>query len=327
MAQGTLSWADLLPHGITPDNASVILTGIISFLVVFLVGKTFFVRDTLTPRLKALQERRAALKAHAMTPRRRKEQTSGVDFMRRVVMRLKLLQKEQSGKLNLLLTQAGWRTKDAIYIFLFFQFVTPIAFFLVSFLLVKFDFSHPFTHLWKWLVILGLTYMGLKMPSILAYNARGKRYGAIQKSLSDTLDLMLICAEAGLSLGASLERVSRELGMAYPEMADEMGITSVELGFLPDRKRALQNLSERVGMQEIRGIVSVLIQTEKYGTPIAQALRVLSTEFRTQRMLRAEQKAARLPAIMTIPMIVFILPTLFVIVLAPAVIRLLDTWK
>jgi tight adherence protein C len=325
--EGGLTWAQILPKGMTPDDAYVLLTGLLSFLSVFFIGKTFFVRDTLTPRLKALQERRAALKASAMTPRRRKEQTSGVHFMRHVVTRLKLLQKEQTGKLSTLLTQAGWRSKDAIYIFLFFQFVTPIVFFGLSFAVIKFDFSDPTHRLWRWLVVIGLTYLGLKMPAILAANARGKRYAAIQKGLSDTLDLMLICAEAGLSLGASLERVSRELGIAYPEMADELGITSVELGFLPDRKKALQNLAERVGMQEIRGIVSVLIQTEKYGTPISQALRVLSSEFRTQRMLRAEQKAARLPAIMTIPMIVFILPTLFVIVLSPAIIRLMDTWK
>ena len=104
-------------------------------------------------------------------------------------------------------------------------------------------------------------------------------------------------------------------------------MTSVELGFLPERKRALTNLAERVELQEVRGIASVLIQTEKYGTPISQALRVLAAEFRTQRMLRAEQKAARLPAIMTIPMILFILPTLFIVIIAPAAVKLIDTWK
>jgi tight adherence protein C len=159
----------------------------------------------------------------------------------------------------------------------------------------------------------------------MAHNARTKRYAVIQKGLPDGLDLMMICAEAGLSLSASLDRVSRELNLPYPELAEELGTTSIELGFLPDRKKALTNLAERVNMQEVRGIVSVLIQTEKYGTPISQALRVLSAEFRTQRMLRAEQKAARLPAIMTVPMIVFILPTLFVVIIAPAVIKLLGT--
>ncbi len=136
---------------------------------------------------------------------------------------------------------------------------------------------------------------------------------------------MTICAEAGLSLATMLDRVSRELAIAYPEIAEEMAMTSVEIGFLPDRNQALSNLAERCTLREVRGIVSVFIQTEKYGTPIAQALRVLSAEFRQARMLRAEQKAARLPALMTVPMIVFILPTLFIVILAPAIVKLLIT--
>jgi tight adherence protein C len=154
---------------------------------------------------------------------------------------------------------------------------------------------------------------------------RKKRYLYIQRSLSDVLDLMTICAEAGLSLSASLNRVSRELALSYPQMAEELQLTAVEMGFLPDRNKALINLSERCALPEVRGITNVLIQTEKYGTPIAQALRVLSSEFRQARMLRAEQKAARLPAMMTVPMITCILPTLFIVIISPAVVKLLDT--
>jgi tight adherence protein C len=139
------------------------------------------------------------------------------------------------------------------------------------------------------------------------------------------LDLMTISAEAGLSLAAMLDRVSRELGISYPEMAEELTLTSMEIGFLPDRNQALLNLAKRCTLPEVRGIVSVLIQTEKYGTPIAQALRVLSAEFRQARMLRAEHKAAKLPAMMTIPMILFILPTLFIVIISPAIIKLLIT--
>ena len=167
--------------------------------------------------------------------------------------------------------------------------------------------------------------MGLKLPSFYVLRVRKKRYKAIQKSLPDVLDLMTICAEAGLSLAAMLDRVARELGISYPEIAQEIAMTSIEIGFLPDRNKALTNLSERVALAEVRGMVSVLIQTEKYGTPIAQALRVLSAEFRTARMLRAEEKAAKLPALMTIPMILFILPTLFIVIIAPAAVKLMDT--
>jgi tight adherence protein C len=243
--------------------------------------------------------------------------------MRGVVGKLNLLQKSQIGKMTHLLVNAGFRSKDAVYVFAFFQLVCPIAALIVALLMLKIDFHDPFAVKWKPLALLFSVWFGYKLPNIMVANQRGKRYHAIRRALADTLDLMMICAEAGLSLAAALERVSRELGMTYPEMAEELGLTSIEIGFLPERKKALSNLAARVDMPEIRNIVSVLIQTEKYGTPITQALRVLSAEFRAQRMLRAEQKAARLPAIMTVPMIVFILPTLFVVVLAPAIVKLL----
>ena len=265
-----------------------------------------------------------------MNPRRRsrnKGPLAGISFMRDIVNKLNLLQKSQVGKINHLLINAGYRSKDAIFVFTFFQLVCPIVAFAIAIAASKIDLAAPFASKWKPIFIMGMAYVGFKIPGLMVVNARTKRYYAIQKSLSDTLDLMMICAEAGLSLAAALDRVARELGETYPEMAEELGLTSIEIGFLPDRKRALMNLVERVDMPEIRGISGVLIQTEKYGTPIAQALRVLASEFREQRMLRAEQKAARLPAIMTVPMIIFILPTLFIVVLAPAMIKLSDTWK
>ncbi len=127
-----------------------------------------------------------------------------------------------------------------------------------------------------------------------------------------------------MTLSAALDRVSKELGVAYAELTDEIAITSIEIGFLPERRKALENLAERVNLPEVRALTSILIQTEKYGTPVSQALRVLSKEFRQQRMLAAEQKAARLPALMTVPMICFILPTLFVVVIAPALINVFN---
>ncbi len=128
----------------------------------------------------------------------------------------------------------------------------------------------------------------------------------------------MICAEAGLTLDGSLGRVSRELGGAYPELCDEFTLTSIELGFLTERRQALENLSGRVDLPGIRSVVTTLIQTEKYGTPLAASLRVLSGEFRNERMMKAEEKAARLPAIMTVPHNLFILPSLCVVLVEPA---------
>jgi len=124
-----------------------------------------------------------------------------------------------------------------------------------------------------------------------------------------------------------LTRVSRELGKSFPDIADEIGLTALELGLLPERRQALENLNRRTDLPGIRGVVNTLLQTEKYGTPLAQSLRVLSAEFRNERMMRAEEKAARLPATMTVPMIIFILPPLFVVLIGPAVVRVIDMMK
>ena len=145
--------------------------------------------------------------------------------------------------------------------------------------------------------------------------------------MPDALDLLVICAEAGLSLDAALVRVSRELEMTWPELSEEFAITAAELTYLPDRGTAFENLNARTDMASIRGVVNTLLQTAKFGTPLAQSLRVLAAEFREARMTRAEEKAARLPAMLTVPMIVFILPTLFIVVLGPAILSVLDTFS
>src|SRR6185369_8296148 len=154
-----------------------------------------------------------------------------------------------------------------------------------------------------------------------------RRQKAIQKALPDGLDLLVICAEAGLSLDGALTRVAREIGQATPELADELGLTAIELGFLPNRTEALRNLQKRVELPSIRGVVNTLAQTERYGTPLASSLRVLTAEFRDQRMMKAEEKAGRLPATLTVPMILFILPTLFVILVGPAIIQVIHTFR
>lgn len=321
----TLSY--LLPFGLTLDDVYVLIAALVSFLFVFTFLKTFLMRDKHASRIRALKERRAELRGEAISTKRKKRrnnQEAQVNWIKSIVTKLKLLQQDQIGKTTSFLVSAGYRSKDAIFIYTFLQLLSPIVLGIASYVLLAGKIETLSVQL---LVTISGAYVGLKLPGVMVFNQRTKRHYAIQKSLSDTLDLLMICAEAGLSLSAALDRVSRELGLVYQEMSEELALTSIELGFLPDRKQALTNLAARVDMQEVRGIVNVLIQTEKYGTPIAQALRSLSAEFRTQRMLRAEQKAARLPAIMTVPMIVFILPTLFVIIIAPAIIQVLDTWK
>jgi len=321
----------LLPAGMTIDDALILVAALGVFMIIWSLGQWFITRDRLGPRLKAIQERRQELKEGLLTPRRRSKNLSGtLPTIKRIVARLKLLQQHQIDILQRKLVQAGYRSKDAVFVFAFAKLLSPFLGLAAGFLLGggDIDWAHPFRTdtLTSWLIILGTAYAFSRLPELLVHNKRGKRYDAIRKALPDGLDLMMICAEAGLSLSASLDRVARELGRVRPELGEEFSLTSVELGFLPDRATALKHLAERCDLPEIRGFVNVIVQTEKYGTPIAQALRVLSKEYREERMLRAEQKAARLPALMTVPMIVFILPTLFVIIMTPAIISVMNSF-
>jgi tight adherence protein C len=310
---------------LSTDDLYTLLAGGAAFLCVWALGNSFSQRN-MTARIKGIQERRKALHGEFLGPKKRKRPEASMNAMRTVVTKLQLIKKNQIGQTESLLIEAGFRSKDAIIIYAFFNLVLPIVLGVAGLVITDLNIIsshkwHSFNYIWP---VLGL-YMGYKIPGMYAGIVRKKRYQAVQKSLPDVLDLMTICAEAGLSLVAMLDRVSRELVAAYPQTAGELALTSIEIGFLPDRNQALANLAKRCTLPEVRGIVSVLIQTEKYGTPIAQALRVLSSEFRQARMLRAENKASRLPALMTIPMITCILPVLFIIIIAPAVVKLLNT--
>jgi len=176
----------------------------------------------------------------------------------------------------------------------------------------------------KTLIAMVAVVCGAYLPEVLLANAIQKRRAKIIKGLPDALDLLVICVEAGLGLDAALNRVAGEMGRSYPEIADEFALTAVELGFLNERRQALKNLINRADLPSIRGVVNTLMQTEKYGTPLAQSLRVLSAEYRNEGMMKAEEKAAKLPATLTIPLVIFIMPALFVVLLGPAVLRAMD---
>lgn len=324
--------AEILPFGMSVDDVLVAFAALAVFLIVWSIGQIFIQRDRLGPRLKAIAERRAELKGGLANPRKRRkksQQASAMGWIRQVVSQFKLLQQHQVGALQHKLTQGGFRSKDAIIVYAFAKLVMPFAGLGLGFVAAGIDWSNAFSfdEAGNWLILLSIGYIGARLPDIIVSHTRKTRHNRLRKALPDALDLMMICAEAGLSLAAALDRVSRELGRVSPELAEELSLTSVELGFLPERAQALKNLAERADIKEIRGFVNVIMQTEKYGTPVAQALRVLAKEYRTERMLRAEQKAARLPAMMTVPMIVFILPTLFVIVMTPAVLSVIDNMK
>ncbi len=316
---------NFLPDGITIDDAIVILASCSSLAVVSLVWFALLPADAGVKRARFLAQQRLAMRAGISGPiRRNQEYKPTTSMMHKVVNSFKLLRSSHAEKASLKLTRAGWRSKDAVVKYFFMKLVLPFVFGAAALFLVfgveLYDLDLPR----KLLVCLGAVILGAYMPDIIAKNAAQKRQDKISKSLPDTMDLMVICAEAGLSLDATLSRVAKEIETNSPELADELGLTGLELGFLPDRKTALKNFAIRTDLSIIRGLVNTLLQSERYGTPVALSLRVMSAESRDERMLKAEEKAARLPAMLTVPMILFILPPLFVILIGPAVISTMD---
>ena len=316
-------------HGATLFGIDVIwiatlMTAISAMAAMLTVYAATTVRDPMAKRVKALNERREQLKAGivASTSKRRaklNQKNETTDRMRSFLSSLKVLQDTQLKATQIRLMQAGIRSKDWAVVIIFARLLLPIVIGgSVVFYVYGLGGLATWTPFKRYAVVAASLLLSYKAADIWLSNVVKKRSDAIRKGLPDGLDLLVICAEAGLTVDAAFARVAKELGRAYPELGDEFALTAIELGFLTERRAAFENLAMRVNLDAVKGVVTTMIQTEKYGTPLASALRVLSAEFRNERMMRAEEKAARLPAIMTVPLILFILPVLFVVILGPA---------
>jgi tight adherence protein C len=310
--------------GLSATDVGTLLAALATFAVLVVIYVASTVRDPMAKRVKALNERREQLKAGitASTGRRRAKivhQNDTTDRMRALLSSMKVLQDDQLKAAQKKLAQAGIRSKEWAIAIIFGRLVLPVVIGGTAALLIYgLDFWPDWSGTKKFGVFAGALLLSYKAPDIYVNNKVSKRATEIRKGIPDALDLLVICAEAGLTVDAAFARVARELGAAYPELGEEFQLTAIELSFLTERRMAFENLAERVKLDALKGVVTTMIQTEKYGTPLASALRVLSAEFRHARMMRAEEKAARLPAIMTVPLILFILPTLFVVILGPA---------
>jgi tight adherence protein C len=318
--------------GVDVMMVATLLAGVMAFAVLLAIYAATTVRDPMAKRVKALNERREQLKAGitASTKRRAKLVTKNdtTDRIKALLSGMKVLQDSQVKAAQIKLMQAGIRSKEYAVAVIFGRLVLPIVFGALAIYVVYVAEMFPqYGSLKRYAIVAGTLILAYKAPDLFLKNKISKRSDAIRKGLPDALDLLVICAEAGLTVDAAFQRVSRELGRAYPELGDEFTLTAIELGFLSERRQAFENLAMRVNLDAVRGVVTTMVQTEKYGTPLASALRVLSAEFRNERMMRAEEKAARLPAIMTVPLILFILPVLFVVILGPAACSISDAFK
>lgn len=322
-----MNFQSFLPAGLSAEDLIVAMAAMTACVSLAAVWMALLHRDPAVRRARALAAQREALRSGMLAVRRREDRLQAMTIMRQVVERLQLMRSAQAEKISLKLARAGWRSKDAVVRYLFARIALPFAFGGGALLLLYGFDAYNLESTVKLLVSLVAVMVGAYAPDMLVKNASLKRQDKIRKSLPDALDLMVICAEAGLSLDATMRRVADELGKAAPELADEFGLTSLELGFLEDRQKALQNMVLRTDLVAMRVMINTLVQAEKYGTPLAHSLRILSADSRTERVLKAEEKAARLPAMLTVPMIIFILPPLFVVLLGPAALDIADAFK
>jgi tight adherence protein C len=311
--------------GLETEDLIVLAAAMSAVLAVFVLWAAFVPDNPLAKRAQRLMAHREALRQEAIRPKKRAANERTLSLMRTFVTKMKLARRLSSSNLGVRLQRAGIRSPDAQVKYLFCKVTLPIAFLALAIFVLYVAKLYQLPSTTKLMVTLAAGAFGFFGPDIYLSNRATKRKKELVKALPDGLDLLVICAEAGLHLDSALNRVAEEMAHRSVELADELALTAVELSFLPERKMALENLATRTNLPAVRGLVSTLIQTEKYGTPLAHSLRVLSAELRHERLMKAEERAARLPAVLTVPMIIFILPPLFVVLLSPAVLQAIDT--
>jgi tight adherence protein C len=246
-------------------------------------------------------------------------------YMKNVVERYSLSSWLGTEEAKLQLAMAGYRGPQAEIGFLFFRLVTPIGSLLASAIYVFFLVASDMTMMQRLAIVLTSAYGGLKGPELYLRNTISKRQQSMRRAFPDAMDLLLICVESGMSIEHAFRKVSTEIGARSIPLAEEFTLTTAELSYLPERRTAYDNFCKRTGLEEVKNIVTSLVQAEKYGTPLGTALRVVSQEARDNRMMEAEKKAASLPPKLTVPMIIFFLPVLFAVVLTPAIMQVMAT--
>jgi len=299
---------------------------ILAFATIVTLGLPMIERDGLSDRLKAVSRRREELRAKhhaALNGKRASLRVEPSTLMKSTLDKLKLTTMLESEDTREKLARAGYRGQAPLIAFMFFRFVMPGIVFLVT-LFYLFVVTH-----FHWSTMMKVTtafagaLIGYYLPDIFVSNITSRRQQSIMRAFPDALDLMLICVEAGMSIESAFAKVSAEIGTQSVELAEELGLTTAELSYLPDRAQAFDNLARRCGHSGVKAVAIALNQAEKYGTPMGQALRVTAQENREMRMQEAEQKAASLPAKLTVPMILFFLPCLFVVILGPAIMKIM----
>ena len=313
-----------------PSNLLMGFVAIISFATFVTLASPMMVRSTLESRLNSVANRREELKRRSREALVSKSHAGGTlrhadeGMTKTIVDRLQLSRLLEDPKVVDKLAQAGYRGPRPVSTFYFFRLITPFVFaaVLAFYLYVIDGFGLPAMS--RFCICIGGLTLGYYAPNVYISNVANKRRASIVSGFPDALDLLLICVESGMSIEAALQKVSQEVGAASIELAEELSLLVAELSYLPDRRMAYEGLAKRTNHPGVKSVAMAMTQAERYGTPLGTALRVMAKENRDLRLAAAEKKAAALPAKLTVPMIVFFLPVLFIVVLGPSIIRVQD---
>lgn len=319
-----------------PKFLTALFAAIAAAAVVFSIGATFFstgsnikqrIRRVALEREKMRAEEMARLRGTGSTaeaPARTIRHAAGRDYMKNVVERFSLEKAFMDDTTVEALARAGYRGQAAVTTYLFSRFVTPFVLFALTFAYLSLTVLKESPLYMSAIYALFLGLIGAYLPILFLRNQTQKRQQSIKRAWPDALDLMLLCVESGMSIEHAFKRVSKEIGIASVPLAEELTLTTAELSFLEDRTRAYDNLGRRTGLDIVKSVMQALIQAERYGTSVGTSLRVMAEEGRETRMMEAEKKAAALPPKLTVPLIVFFLPVLFIVIISPAIIKVMQ---
>jgi tight adherence protein C len=308
-----------------PQMLVSIFVALAAFATVLTIAMPYFETDQLGTRIKAVSVERDKLRAaqkaqlSSGSDARLREKPKG-GLVSQLVEVTNLRNVFDSEAMRIKLRQAGYRNERHLVTYLASRIVTPILLGIFVFAYMSTVFADKFGMNMRVAATMFGLLIGYYLPSIILSNFTSRRQDSIRRSWSDALDLLLICVESGMSIEPAMSRVAKEIGNSSVPLAEEMTLTVAELSYLSDRRKAFDNLAKRTGMPTVKSVVTSLIQAERYGTPLGTALRVLAQENRDARMSEAERKAAALPPKLTVPMILFFLPVIFVVVLGPSAI-------
>lgn len=318
---------DLVEALMKPQFLVMMLASIATFVTVLTIAMPVLQRDRMGSRMKVMATERDKMRAQRIADLSKDQggrlRATPKGFMQQIVDQFNLRSSFESEEVKNRLKMAGLRGQAPLVAYMFFRLVAPIivAIFALVYLFVLSNFQYP--PIVKFGMAIGAGYLGFYLPNMMIENLVQRRQHSISQAFPDSLDMLLICVQAGMSIEAAFGKVSKEVASQSLELAEEFSLTTAELSYLQNRRDAFENLGKRTGLPGIKSVATALIQAERYGTPVGQALRVMAKENREARMSEAEKKAAALPPKLTVPMIIFFLPVLFVVILGPAVLQVM----